>query len=151
MARSGIFKLNSSDISPGAQIVIILLWGTATVLYFLKVNPYPVGLTAAGGLLGLVGGFFQFASFKQVKQSFLREKEPFEPRTALKETFWGKRYTWFIWGSHFLLALLALGFTAPPYYGLLSGIFALMLVRESITLVATLKLIKLVDENRRNG
>ncbi len=141
--------MNSSDelgTSLGANVVIILLWASATTLYFLKIEPYPINLTGAGAFLGLIGGFFQFASFKQVKQNFEDGQISLDLGPALKTTSWGVRHKYYIWISHLLLALLAFFISTPPYFGLLAGIFALLLIREIVAFCAIIKLNNLITE-----
>ncbi|HXM32850.1 MAG TPA: hypothetical protein VN921_04290 [Chthoniobacterales bacterium] len=128
-----------ATLSPRTNILLILAWGTATVIFLLVIQPrLPLALAVAGAVLGGVGGVMQHLSFIQARASFAAASSLMEVRRALKATMWGGHYIYWLYFSKIVLVALAFWLVRSPLlnviFGYLTGYAALMFVRELITL-----------------
>jgi len=136
-----------ATLRPGANALLIVLWGGLATALFLTGKPYPVLLTSVGALLGLLGGIMQSLSIRQAQESFLDATTMLEVRSKLKATAWGKRYLFLQWSGDALLLVLAVRFSGNRPLAILAGfstgVFTRMFIREIITLKPTFELSRL--------
>jgi hypothetical protein len=128
-----------STLSPTTNILLILAWGAAAVIFLFVIEPHvPVALALVGAVLGGVGGVMQHLSVTQASASFAAASSFMDVRRALKATAWGSRYIYWLYFSKFLLVALAFWLVRIPIqnviFGYFTGYAALMFVRELVTL-----------------
>ena len=82
----------------------------------------------------------QLLSFKEGREKFLQTRTALEVRAKLRETKWGKRYIYFLWFAGAVLVFLSVLISKNPLFSFPAGYFAMMFVREIVTLKPTLEL-----------
>jgi len=133
---------------PLFNVMLIICWGIATMVFFFAVNPHPLPFLLVGAMLGLVGGVMQTQSFKE--GNFLNAETMMEVRSQLKSTKWGKRYLYWLCGGSILLFIFVIIFSADPVIVFLMGYFSMMFFREIVTLKSVFKLRKILLKATNN-
>lgn len=133
------------------NILLILVWGVLTGLFFFVCFPYPFVMLIAGALLGVACGVTQTLSFRESKNAILDSTSHLEIRRSMMGTTWGSRSIYILWCGHFSLIILAIAFTPNPFLSILVGVFSLMFVRESITLKPTMEISRAMKKKTDSG
>jgi hypothetical protein len=138
-----------TTLSVRTNIVLICIWAAVLFAFLFVISPRtPLAMGIVGAALGAIGGALQHLSFGQALSTFNDTDSALGVRNAFKSTPWGKRYIAFLYLSKGILFVLALWFCirAIPnvLFGYLTGYFALMLVREVVTLPDTFRLARLI-------
>ena len=128
-----------STLSPITNILLIVAWGAAAIIFLVVIEPHiPIALAVAGAVLGAVGGVMQHLSFTQASAGFAAASSLMDVRRALTATTWGRRYIYWLYFSKIVLVALAFWLVRSPIlsvvFGYLTGYAALMFVRDLITL-----------------
>ena len=122
------------------NLFLIFAWVLATVIFAAVSDPLPMVEIAAGCFLGALGGYMQLLSFKEGREKFLQTRTALEVRAKLRETKWGKRYIYFLWFAGAVLVFLSVLISKNPLFSFPAAYFAMMFVREIVTLKPTLEL-----------
>ena len=127
-----------ASLSPRTNILLIFVWAGVAVAFFFVIEPHtPITLGIIGGSLGAIGGFMQHLSLRQASAGFTTASSLLEVRSALKSTTWVSRYIRFLYFTKLLLVIVAFVFIRQPLLGVLFGYlaayFAMMFVREIVT------------------
>lgn len=135
--------------------MLIPLWAVIAAAIFLTAGPRPhVAIIAVGAVLGAVGGWLQHVSLREATSGFSRATSLLEIRRAFKATKWGRCYLVFLYVSKATLLLTAIFASDRSFIGILIayivGYFALMFVREVVTLRDTFYLRFALSSTPRN-
>lgn len=137
-----------ASLNPRYNTLFIYLWGVGSILFGLPLKPQPqAALIFLGCLAGFVIGWMQHLSISEAAHEFVGPSSLLEIRRVFKSTNWGRRSIAWLYLSKLLLALLSILLVRKPLSHILCGYlvayFALMFVRDIVTLRDTRRLAKL--------
>jgi hypothetical protein len=127
---------------------MVLLWGFAFGALFISSDSKPYEVTIAGLCLGLVGGIMQWKAFNGDPTPFIKAISLLEVRAALKATVWGRRYLLFLKLAAILLLMVVIARPKNILTDIPTGYFAMMFLREIVTLKPTINLEKIAIKNQ---
>jgi len=122
---------------------LCILWGAALVGAWALAAAPPGIPTICGSLAGWLGGFLQLTSIREADDRFRESKTAVDVRNALQSTRAGKLYLLLFWVSGLCLIGWVISKSGPLLVmttTLLSAYSAFALLRELVTLPATLRL-----------
>lgn len=129
-----------ATLRPGTNIALIALWALLVAIFSTLSDSPPLMPVAIGVLLGVIAGYVQNMSFREVREGLLDTSTLMEVRRKLKQTQWGRRYFVILWGSGIVLIVVSFVTSSNPIFAFPAAYFGLMLAREVVTLRATLEL-----------
>jgi hypothetical protein len=131
-----------TTLSPRTNVLLLFVWAIGVVFAFFVFQPrLPVALGLVGGLLGAVAGTMQHLSISRDPSRFVAASSLMGVRHTLTSTEWGRKYIAWLYSCKVGLLLIAYLLIREPLYrivlGYLAAYFALMLVRDAVTLKDT--------------
>jgi hypothetical protein len=131
-----------STLRPSTNVILIIIWAAFAIFSSSKFNSPPLALIVICLIFGGLGGYMQVLSIKEGREKFLDARSMLEVRAQLKKTKWGKRYIYYLWSISVIILIMSI-FAGNPLWAWLTGYFAMMFIRDVITLKSTFELAKL--------